>query len=222
MKLDPKRRATAEKWILKFLDLLDPSKSNSKQMAEVFKTMDDERFNRLRDGIPIFNPAGGLIDIDYKRNIALGEAIGVVLEQRVWFTDKTNGLQYRTRNPILTLPFPVRPQTQSWEKKVSVSEHSKVRDKLSGQVTGPSKTSSFSLSEVSNVYVDGLENSISEFLHARGGNQKLQRAFYAQVREQGTGKINIPGAERTSAKAPQTWANYIKAMGLGTNIGRPQ
>lgn len=222
MKLDPKRRKLAEAWILQLLDLIDPSKTNSGILRESFKTMSDDNFNRLREGIPIYSPAGGMIDIDYKYLIEVGKHIGAVMEQRLWLTSKETGTLFRTKNPCLTFHFPVRRQTQAWDHKVSVAENSKVRDKLSGQVTGPSKSSSLSMSEGANIYVDQLDGSLRELLHARGGNEKLQRAFYRQVRETGHGMIDIPGAERTSAKATQTWGNYLKAMGLGTNIGRPQ
>ena len=105
---------------------------------------------------------------------------------------------------------------------MDVAKNDKVRDKLSGQVVGPSKASGVSFPEAYIMFSDGLDNTLEEFLHARGGNEALQRAFYQSIRQTGAGRIQLPGAERTSAKATRTWSAYLKAMGIGNNIGNPQ
>lgn len=222
MKLDPARRKKAEAFIFKFLDLVDPSGINTKAARASIPGLSDENFVRLRDGIPIYNPAGSKVQIDHMRNIEICRAMGLELNQRLYFTEPKTGLFHRTRWPHIVVPLPVRRQTQMREKKIAVAKNDKVRDKLSGQVVGPSKASGVSFPESYIMFSDGLDCSLEEFLHARGGNDVLQRAFYQSIRLTGQGHIHITGAERTSSKSTRTWSAYYKAMGIGNNIGSPQ
>ncbi|AFQ96685.1 RNA polymerase beta subunit [Erwinia phage phiEaH2] len=105
---------------------------------------------------------------------------------------------------------------------MAVAKNDRVRDKLSGQVVGPSKASGVSFPEGYIMYSDGHDWSLKEFLWARGGNDVLQRAFYQSIRNTGQGRIDLEGAERTSSKATRTWSSYFKAMHIGNNIGRPE
>lgn len=222
MKLDPARRKKAEAWLLQLLRLIDPSGINAEAYKRRLPKMTDDEFNELRKGIPIYNPAGSKVQIDHMRNVEICRAMGLELCQRLYFTEPKTGLLHRTRWPHIVMPLPARRQTQMQEKKIAVAKNDKVRDKLSGQVVGPSKASGVSFPEAYIMFSDGLDKTLEEFLHARGGNEALQRAFYQSIRQTGLGRITIPGAERTSAKATRTWSAYLKAMGIGNNIGSPQ
>lgn len=222
MKLDPARRKKAEAFIYQLLTLIDPSGINTAAAKASIPGLSDEDFNKLRHGIPIYNPAGSKVQIDHMRNVEICRALGLELCQRLYFTEPKTGLVHRTRWPHIVVPLPVRRQTQMREKKIAVAKNDRVRDKLSGQVVGPSKASGVSFPESYIMFSDGLDNSLEEFLHARGGNEALQRAFYQSIRQTGQGRIKIPGAERTSSKATRTWSAYYKAMGIGNNMGSPQ
>lgn len=76
---------------------------------------------------------------------------------------------------------------------MAVAKNDKVRDKLSGQVVGPSKASGVSFPEAYIMYSDGHDSTLQEFLWARGGNDTLQRAFYQSLRQTGKGRINLEG-----------------------------
>lgn len=223
MKLNPVRRKAAEKFILDLLNLIDTSGINANAMAKAFTRMSDEDFATIpKRGIPIYNPAGSKVQIDHMRNVEIAKALGLDMNQRMWFTDSKTGLKHRTRHPHLYFPVPARRQTQMQEKKMAVAKNDKVRDKLSGQVVGPSKASGVSFPEAYVMFADGLDETLQEFLHARGGNDALQRAFYQSIRQTGQGRIHIEGAERTSAKSTRTWSAYYKQMHIGNNLGRPQ
>ena len=220
MKLDPARRKKAEKFIIDLLTLMDTSGINAKAAAKAFPTLSDEEFSRLRNGIIIYNPVGGKVRIDHMRNIEICRILGVELSERLYLTEPRTGLVHRTRHPHIVVPLPIRRQTQMREKKIAVAKNDKVRDKLSGQVVGPSKASGVSFPETYIMYSDGLDATLREFLHARGGNEVLNRAFYQNLRSTGKGSIDIPGAERTTSKGPRTWGAYFTAMGIGNNLGK--
>lgn len=221
MRIDPKRRKMAEEFIVKLLDHLDASGLNGKLAKEVFPTLSDERFREFTKGIPIYNPNGGPVKMNTNRNVNICSALGIELSQRLWLTDTKTGVCYLTVNKHLNYRVPVRVQTQFQDKKMSVAEHSRTRDRLTGQVTGDSKAAGFTFPEAGLVYADGLDWSISEYIHARGGNERLQQAFYRSLRETGRGRLEIPGAERTSAKAPRTLNAFFTAVHIGNNLGRP-
>lgn len=222
MRLDPARRKKAEAYALQLLNLVDPTGINAEAAKRAFSRMTDEEFNRLREGLPVYNPTGGKVKIDHMRNIKICEAMGLNLCQRLWLTEPKTGILQRTRYPHLVFRLPARRQTQMQEKKMAVAKNDKVRDKLSGQVVGPSKASGVSFPEAYIMYSDGHDSTLQEFLWARGGNDTLQRAFYQSLRQTGKGRINLEGAERTSSKAPRTWSSYFKAMHIGNNLGRPE
>lgn len=222
MRLNPERRKAAEKYMLDLLSLIDTSGINTNAAKARISKMSDDDFNRLREGIPVYNPAGSKVKIDHMRNIEIARSMGLEMCQRLWFTDTKTGVAHRTRWPHLVMPLPARRQTQMQEKKMAVAKNDKVRDKLSGQVVGPSKASGVSFPEAYVMFSDGLDESLQEFLHGRGGNDTLQRAFYQSIRETGKGRIHIPGAERTSSKATRTWSAFFKAQHIGNNIGRPE
>lgn len=222
MRLDPARRKKAEAYAIQVLQLVDPTGINAEAAKRAFARMNDDEFNRLRDGLPIYNPTAGKVRIDHLRNIKLCSAMGVSLEQRLWLTESKTGILQRTRYPHLVLRLPARRQTQMQEKKMAVAKNDRVRDKLSGQVVGPSKASGVSFPEGYIMYSDGHDWTLKEFLWARGGNDVLQRAFYQSIRNTGQGRIDLEGAERTSSKATRTWSSYFKAMHIGNNIGRPE
>lgn len=223
MALNQQLRKKAEAYIISILDAVDPSGINSKIAKECLPQMkDDEFLNMAKQGIPMYQPVGGKTKIDYRTNIKVAEKMGIPLSEKVWLTEPKTGITHLTRHPHLILLLPIRRQTQMLEKKMSVAKHDKVRDKLTGQVTGPSKASGISFPEAYIIFSDQLDESLQEFLHARGGNEALNRAFYQALRLTGRGRIHIPGAERTSAKSTRTWGAYYKAMHIGSNLGNPQ
>lgn len=223
MALNQQLRKKAEAYIYSILDAVDPSGINTKVAKECIPAMSDEKFVEMaKMGIPIYQPVGGKTKIDYKNNIKVAEKMGIPLSEKLWLTEPKTGLTHLTRHPHLVLLLPIRRQTQMLEKKMSVAKHDKIRDKLTGQVTGPSKASGISFPEAYIIYSDKLDESLQEFLHARGGNEAVNRAFYQALRMTGKGRIHIPGAERTSAKSTRTWGAFYTAMHIGNNLGRPQ
>lgn len=223
MKLTPVIRKRLEQDILAIISEVDVSGNNTNIYKEHFKKWTDDELLRLyddsSDGIPIYAPVGGPVKIDHVRNIAVAKKLGIALEQRLWLTEPKTGLVQRTRYPHLILRLPVRRQTQLIDKKLSVAEHDRVKDKLTGQVTGPSKASGFSFPETYATYSQGYDKTLEEFVHARGGNEKLHRAFYQSLRQKGSGRFKLPGAEVTAAKATRTWSAIYTAMHIGNNMG---
>lgn len=221
MKLNPKLRKKSEADVLKIVGEIDSSGLNVGLLKKYFATASDADYMRfIEKGIPIYNPMGGKVDIDHIRNIKIAKRLGVTLEERCWITDPKTGLTQLTRYPHIVLRQSIRRQTQMVDKKLSVAKHSKIKDKLTGQVTGASRAAGVSGPEANVMFSGGYDMSLEEFLHARGGNDKLNRAFYTMLRQGGKGRIKLPGAERTSTKAAKTWGSIWKAMHIGNNIGR--
>lgn len=220
MKVQPALRKKAEADVIAIMSEVDKSGKNAELLKNSFKTMSDATFVALlENGVPVYAPVGGPTKIDYKRNIKIASKLGLNLEQRLWITNPKTGLTQRTRYPHVILKLPYRRQTQMIDKKLSVAKHDKIRDKLTGQVTGPSKASGVSFPEAYVMFSSGYDVSLEEFLHGRGGNDKLQRAFYQSLRNTGKGRIRLPGVENTAAKSTRTQSAIFKAIHIGNNIG---
>ena len=78
MRLDPARRKKAEAYALQLLNLVDPTGINAEAAKRAFSRMSDEEFNRLREGLPVYNPTGGKVKIDHMRNIKICDGTELV------------------------------------------------------------------------------------------------------------------------------------------------
>lgn len=222
MKLNKASREKAEKELYKYVTEIDPSGINTGLLKKHVPKLTDEQFLKMcDDGIPLYQPLEGKTKITTTNNIRVASMLGVELEDYIWLPEPKTGLVQRTiyKHVVLTLPW--RRQTQIIDKKISVAKNDKIRDKITGQVTGPSKASGISFQEGYVMYSQGETTSLREFIHARGGNDKLNRAFYQSIRNTGRGRIDIPGAELTASKTAKTWGHIWRSMHIGNNIGRP-
>ena len=220
MKIQPALRKKAEADVLAVITATDKSGKNTEILKQFFsKASDDDFIKMMKAGVPIYAPVGGPVKITHTNNLKVAKKLGLLLEQRLYLTDPKTGLCQRTRWPHILLKLPVRRQTQMIDKKLSVAKHDKIRDKLTGQVTGPSKSSGVSFPEAYVMFSGSYDSTLEEMLHGRGGNEKLNRAFYKSIRETGRGYIKIPGAENTASKATRTQSAIFKAIHIGNNIG---
>lgn len=222
MKLKPASRKKAEELILKWVSLIDPSRINTALLKKNMPKLSDDEFIQMCDnGIPLYQPLEGKTKISTTNNLAVAKQMGIPLEEHLWLPEPKTGILSRTIYPHMVLMLPWRRQTQMVDKKLSVAKNDRIRDKITGQVTGPSKSSGISFQEGYVMFSQGETIPLREFIHARGSNEKINRALYQSIRTTGRGRMDIPGAELTSSKTSKTWGHIYRSMHIGNNIGRP-
>lgn len=221
-KFKPGKRAKIEAYILKWMDRYDTSKTNGNLYRQLFKTMSDEKLNEIisGDGIPFYAPVGGPVQVptDHARDVL--KEMGLPVSERIWLTNSKTGMTILTEHEHMVLPLITRPQTQSIIKKASIPEHNRRVDQYTHQVTGSgvSKASSMSFPEAYLLMAEGYEAAAKEFIQGRGGNLKLLRAIYAEIKATGKGSLEQSMLAATKSKAVTTLGTIYRAMHLGNNL----
>ncbi len=218
--MKPETRKKIEASILKFCGNIDPSGLNAKMYTEIFKTMSDESLEKLiKSRIPIYAPNGSAVDIDATRNVELAEKeYNYKVYQRLFITDTKTNCCNLTKYEHMVLELPVRRQSQLIDKKISIPEHNRTIDKMTGQATGASKGSSFSFPQTYVMFAKGYEATLKELLHIRGGDEKAGMVIDRQIRQNGHSSMIFPGSDRTRVKSTKTTGAIFTAMHLGNSL----
>lgn len=219
--MKPETRKQIEAFIIKYVNKIDPTGENARFYTERFTAMADKDIEVLiSKPLPIFMPNGWKVKIDHYKNIEIGRELGYEFRQHLFLTDPRTGVCAKTRYKHMVLELPVRRQSQMIDKKISIAEHSRTIDKSTGQVTGPSKGSSFSFPQTYVLYGKGYDATLREFLVARGGDIKAGQVIDRNIRTTGHSSQKFDGSERTRVKSTQTTGVIFQAMHLGSNLIR--
>lgn len=219
--MKPETRKMIEAFIIKYVNKIDVSGENGRFYAERFKTMTDKDIEKLiSDRLPIFMPNGWKVKIDHYKNVEIGRELGYEFRQQLWLTDPRTGVCGKTKFKHMILELPVRRQSQMIDKKISIPEHSRTIDKMTGQVVGPSKGSSFSFPQTYVLYGKGYDNTLREFLVARGGDIKAGQVIDRNIRATGRSSLKFEGSDRTRVKSTQSTGVIFQSMHLGSNLIR--
>lgn len=213
------QRKEIESIILTYVNKIDPSGTNGKMYQEIFKTLDDAGLEKLIEKrIMIYAPNNSAVDIDSSRNIEIGKELGYDFYQRLWLTDPKTGACSLTVYPHMVIDLPVRRQSQMIDKKISIAEHNRTIDKLTGQPTGDSKGSSFSFPQTYVMFAKGYEATLKELAQIRGGDTKAAQVVDRQIRQTGHSSQTFEGSAQTRVKSTKTLGAIFTAMHLGNNL----
>lgn len=198
------RRAQTEQFLLQFYEDLAPGNPNVEIYRQQFAAMDDDAFASFmadikawyidgNRGVPprlvYTEPPFSKTPLSVARNLAIADRYKHSFFQKVWVGAHQGVPRYLTNIPYLVFPIPYRRPAQFIEKKLSVPEHSRSRDRLSGQVTGASKSSALSYVEVGILSTMPLDHLCVEFLKYRGGDERGQRALFTSLATTGTASL---------------------------------
>lgn len=121
--------------------------------------------------IPLIIP-NGVNAIDYEKCLDLLESLGMSTHKRLRIV--RNGVEIMSPIPRLLLELPLKKPIQLLDKKRAISENQDVKNSMTGQVTGPSKSMSVSSAEVPLMLAVGLKNTVREFTKYRGGDKNSE------------------------------------------------
>lgn len=210
-------------FIIDIMNTLDPSKTNGNRYKETLSNMSDNEFHEfmtyLKDGQHQLSIIMPNLVLNPKMEDALKAAdkLGIKFFHRLWLTDPATGKKYLTPNEYPVLRLPVRRQQQFIDEKISVPEHDKTIDGLTGQVTGDSRACSISHPEISILAARGLDKVAEEFISVRGGNIHKYGEFTRSAEE--TGAISLDALDPTSRTRTSVIAGVLlKSMLIDNNI----
>jgi hypothetical protein len=215
----PGNRAAAEAVIIKLVDKLLPGSSNPQMYQDAFKGMDDEQFENFINGLDngsiklaIISPIMNESSLTVERNLALAKEIGHEFFERVWMESKEGSAPYLSPIPYLVIDLPLRRQAQLLISKISIPEHNRSVDNLTGQPTGESKGSKISYPEVQILAALNLDKTLTELIKYRGGDTQGFNAMNESIAKTGGVSQDAIAALGTRVKSSDALRTYLIAM----------
>ena len=218
-------RKKTEAYNLEYIQKVDPSGENKKIYIEKFKGMSDDDFEKMIFGIEngsvnlaVVSPNFSHVRLDVKRNLDIAKELGHHFFQRVKMPAKDGLPAYLTPIPYLIIDLPMRRQAQLLDKKISIPEDNNSVDDFTGQPTGKSKGAKISYPEVQVMAALGLDQSLTEFLKYRGGDEKGFNAMNTMISR--TGGVSMKAIEPFAGEVKATSAlrSVLTAMHLKTTL----
>lgn len=190
-----------------------------------FEAMSDEQFdvfmNDLKAGkqrLCVIDPNFGTERLSTKKCIEVSKGLGKSLFQRIWVSAEPGKPAYLTPNTYMVTMMPLRRQAQLLSKKVSIPEDNNSVDDFTGQPTGKSKGSKISYPETQVLASFGLNQTITELLKYRGGDERGFAAMNTMIDR--TGSVSQKAIEpyASGVKSTQTMKSMLTAMHFKVTI----
>lgn len=217
-------RAAAEDFILKFIEDLLPGSDNTNVYKERFKTMSNKEFDdlmlRMKSGEAILSVVAPLFDNKNSLNVDRNHGLA-----KKWFNhsfyqklvihpDEPSGDTYVTNVPYMVIELPMRRQAQLLVKKLSVPEHSRAMDLLTGQPAGPSRAAKITYPEVQVLRSMGMDMALTELMKFRGGDIKGFNAMNQLISRDGRVSMQQAMPYASGVESTRTLGTYLTGMHL--------
>lgn len=221
-------RKAAEQYIVKYIGELENTlegKPNQKFYIEYFATLNDKQFDQfmkdLESGVTFLvmqypNFSKGKITVD--NNLRVAELLGHNFFERLWIEGDKDRPTYLTPVEYLVIDIPQRRASQTLTKKISVPDHTRVTNALTGQPTGESKGAKISYPELQVCAAMDLDNSMIELVKFRGGDNRGLAAFNALLSRQGQVSLNTLNNYASGVESTKTLQTYLTAAHLKSTL----
>lgn len=219
-------RENAQNFIIEYINkLTSPDTENAKMYELLFSKMTDEDFeifiNDLDSGkinLCVTAPNFGKAKLEVSKNFEIARELGHNFFQRVWIPAQNGNPTYLTPIPYLVIDLPMRRQAQLLSKKISIPEDNNSVDDFTGQPTGKSKGSKISYPETQVLAALGLNESLTEFLKYRGGDEKGFNAMNTVIDR--SGSVNMKAIEKYSSgvQSTHTLSTFLTCLHLRNNL----
>lgn len=218
-------RQAAEALVLDVIAEMDQNGPNRTIWEKRFRAMNDDQFEDFvkdiesgKQTLHMFVPNKAKHDVSVERNVEIAGKLGHSFFERLWMTDAKTGQVMLTPKRYMVMQLPLRRQEQTLEKKISIPEHNRVVDDLTGQPTGASKGSAISFPEFQVLYSKGMDRSLEELFKVRGGDDKAYREHNRLIMQTGEGRLDVVAQTPTKVRSTQSLATFLKGMHLGNTL----
>ena len=218
-------RKAAENVILTLLKKLAPGGHTVKVTKEMFERMSDAEFDifiqELDRGdrhLVVFSPNFGSEGLSTANNFKLADELGVKIFHKLHYEEDGESPEYQTPIEYMVMDVPVRRQSQTLDKKISVPEDNKTIDALTGQPTGDSKGARVSFPEIQFCAAMELDNTMVECLKVLGGDTKAMAAYNAMISQTGRANLNTIEQYAGGVESTHTLRTLLYCMHLANNL----
>lgn len=228
MKSVADRRKKVVDYIVKVMNLLDPTGDNGKYYQEKFDKMTDTQFDKyIREFLQDEKSQFYLAIVEYERDLTIENIEKCAEFMKVPLLEYV-ALPYLTNDPdnVIVTPYPVpvgyiheKRMPQTLLKKSAGSTKIEKRSPLTGQVTSEDKNARNSdLETYSLVAVDAV-NALTEFMGPRADNMEAKNTMYNDIAKNGYVSLKDLNLEDPYNKvALNTLDAYFNMMGISTNL----
>lgn len=228
MKSITDRRKKVVDYIVKVMNLLDPTGDNGKYYQEKFDKMTDTQFDKyIREFLQDEKSQFYLAIVEYERDLTIENIEKCAEFMKVPLLEYV-ALPYLTNDPdnVIVTPYPVpvgyiheKRMPQTLLKKSAGSTKIEKRSPLTGQVTSEDKNARNSdLETYSLVAVDAV-NALTEFMGPRADNMEAKNTMYNDIAKNGYVSLKDLNLEDPYNKvALNTLDAYFNMMGISTNL----
>jgi hypothetical protein len=220
-----KNRKDAEKFIIKLISLLTHSAFNVKRYETFFSQLSDKEFDTFIEDlktekryltVQIPNFSEGHLTVE--NNIQIAKQLGYSFFQKIMMGAKGDVPAYLTPVEFLIVDLPLRRASQMLIKKLSVSDHNRSIDMLTGQVAGDSKASKISYPELQIAAAMDLEDSLIELIKYRGGDIKGGFALDAMLKKYGHASLSTLKQYSSGVESTKTLKTFLNSMHLKSTL----
>jgi len=217
------KRKKIEAYVLKLMKI-DPSGINYERYKNMFKGMSDTQFKAWiedirakRDQLFVYAPN---LKNSINATVAkkFNEFTNTNLYERLYIKDKESGKVFLTPHTYFIIPLSIRRVKQFLMDKMSVPEHDRKTDMLTGQVIRESKGSSVSHIQMQTIADKGLEKSVVELLKVRGGDIHAYSEYKQRLIETGEVALNEMNLGESTTRSVVISNVYLKGMHIDNNL----
>lgn len=219
-------RRTVENFIISHIDEMTNNKENVEFYRSKFKSMNDQEFEAFIEGLenetirlavvePNYSPKGF---VSSEKLTEMAARLGRPILQHLYIEGKDGMPGYKTPVKYPVYLVPVRRASQMLIKKVSVPPHSKVRDILTGQVTGESKGATLSGPEGQFLGAMGANYCAIEKMKYTGGDARGEAAYIAMLSRYGRANQAVLDQFSSGVKATQAVNTFLTAAMHRSNL----
>lgn len=218
-------REAATKELLGFIDAFAPTSPNRDLQEKRLKAMSDDEFDAFmrrlaekKEKLVLYIPINAPYRLSKEVLLEISDKMGYDFEQHLILTDSDTGVTYRTPIKHMVYELPLRLQVQLRQKKTSIPTSNNVIDERSGQVAHESKGSSISYPEVQVIVGRGLDNTATEFLKLRAGDEVASNIIEHSIATTGRASMSSLNNVNSHVKAIDTMVAYLMGMHLKSTL----
>jgi len=219
-----KKRAETQAYIMKVIQMVEPSGYNAKVYEEFFAEMDDAAFDKWMHALRDSRDAKlKLLVPPFKVVLSPGAAfkaakfLGLEILERLRLWDPVGRRYCLTPEKYFLLKLPVRRLKQYLLDGLSVPDSDKRLNPLTDQVVKPDKGSAISFPQAQMIAEKGLTTTLQELMTIRGGDLEAYSRMVTEIETTGDSDTGVMHGTK-GVKSVMTLRSFLNAMHLDSNL----
>ena len=217
-------RLKVQQFICTYIKKISPNSKNIDIYNKLFEGMSDKAFDDFMKDLESGKRFLVLIEPNYssavsvENNLKIAKELGHNFFEKLWIEGKEDVPTYLTPIEYMVVDLPVKRVSQLLVKKISVPDHNKVVDTLSGQPTGESKGAKISYNELQVCAAMGLDDTMVELMKYRGGDIKGQLAYNNMLSKVGSTNLKTLSNYASGVESTTTLKTFLTSALLKSTL----